>query len=603
MSINKKLLLTISTVIILASSVYVLVIPDNTSSIVTTQYVNPAVVSQYNVYMHPVGLPASSIWNVTVSGTTYTSFSDLISFSLRSGTYNFTAATQAVGISWDSAYNTFTVNDSSVNVSVYFTQNQFIGNTTVQSLPAGIAFNPYNDYMYVTNEGSGSVSVIDQSNVVIKNISVQSSLFGIVFDTFNSYMYVDKYGSNSVSIINQSNVVINNISVQCDPIGIALDPYNSYLYVTNFFSSTVSILSSTHDLTFYNVQFSENGLPAGTTWNISIAGRHFTSDSNVISVPLTPAEYTYSATNSNSSFLPVNGAFTVSSNMIINVQFQEKMYQVTFTETGLPSGTTWYLNLSNGQSFQSTTDKISFSETNGSYTYTVSSMEGSTYSSSLSSGKFTISGSTYSSSVIFSEITYQVTFTETGLPSGTTWYLNLSNGQFFQSTTDKISFSEPNGSYTYTVSSMEGSTYSSSLSSGTFKITGSPYSLPVTFSEVTYAVTFTETGLPSGTTWYIAIDNSSLITSSQPDKAIQLPNGTYYVTAISTGYSSNFTGTQTHAILTVSGSNIAVNLSFIKISSVVSSPSSSNDLFIAIGSAAGVIVGVAAGFFVFRKKN
>jgi hypothetical protein len=230
-------------------------------------------------------------------------------------------------------------------------------------------------------------------------------------------------------------------------------------------------------------------------------------------------------------------------------------------------------------------------------------MEGSTYSSSLSSGKFTISGSTYSSSVIFSEITYQVTFTETGLPSGTTWYLNLSNGQSFQSTTDKISFSEPNGSYTYTVSSMEGSTYSSSLSSGTFKIAGSPYSLSVAFSEVTYAVTFTETGLPSGTTWYIAIDNSSLITSSQPDKAIQLPNGTYYVTAISTGYSSNFTGTQTHAILTVSGSNIAVNLSFIKISSVVSSPSSSNDLFIAIGSAAGVIVGVAAGFFVFRKKN
>ena len=53
---------------------------------------------------------------------------------------------------------------------------------------AGIAFNPYNDYMYVTNEGSGSVSVINQSNVVINNISVQTSPYDIAFDPYNDYM-------------------------------------------------------------------------------------------------------------------------------------------------------------------------------------------------------------------------------------------------------------------------------------------------------------------------------------------------------------------------------------------------------------------------------
>ena len=646
MGISKKLLLAMSIVVLLASSISALV-PASDSAYVTTQYENPSVVSLYDVYMHPVGLSAGSIWNVTVSGTTYTSSSNLISFTLQSGQYTFTASTHAMGISWNNAFNTFTVNNSSVNVSVYFTptQNQYIGNITVRSYPVGVAFDPYNNYMYVSNSGNSSVSVINQSNVVIRNILVQYTPYGIAFDPYNNYIYVDNFGSNTVSVINQSNIVIKNITVQSNPYGIAFDPYNDYMYVTNlasgtvsvinqsnvviknitgqsypegiafdpyndymyvtnFLTATVSILSSTHDIAFYNVQFTEKGLPTGTTWNITLSGRHFSSDSNMISIRLTPAEYTYSATNSNSSYLPVKGTFDVSSNMIVNVQFPEKMYHITFTETGLPSGTAWYLNLTNGQSFMNNTDKISFYEPNGSYAYTTSSAEGRTYSSSMSSGTFQVAGSPYSSSVVFSEVTYQVTFKETGLPLGTTWYLNLTDGQAFTSSSNSISFSEPNGSYAYIISSDKGRTYSSSMSSGTFIILGSPYSLSVTFSEVTYQVTFTETGLPSGTAWYISLDNSSLFASSQSNNLIQLPNGTYYITAISTSYTSNFTGNQTHEVLIISGSTMTVHLTFTKLSSVVSTPSSSsNDLLIAIGSAAGVIVGVAVGFFVFRKKR
>ena len=51
----------------------------------------------------------------------------------------------------------------------------------------------------------------------------------------------------------------------------------------------------------------------------------------------------------------------------------------------------------------------------------------------------------------FSEVKYTVTFTESGLPSGSTWYVNLSNGQTLSSTTDTISFSEPNETYIYTI--------------------------------------------------------------------------------------------------------------------------------------------------------
>ena len=648
MKINKRLLLTICISALFFSSMSAWIIPGSTATNAPTQYMTSSVETGYNVYMHENGLPMSSVWSVTVSGITYTSSSDLITFSLQYGEYNFTAATRVSGFSWDSAYNnTFFVNTSGTNVSVYFTQNQYIGNLSVQSTPEGIAFDsfnnyvyvsndnsnsvsvispsnrvvqtipdmsgplgvtfdpfnhyvyvieagtksvsvlnqsnvvimnisdqrypcalafdpyndyvyvinqvnntvsvinqsnvmimnisvqiaplaiafdPYNDYIYVANAGSNSVSVINQSNVVVKNISVEYCPVAIGFDSYNDYIYVDSYLNNSVSVINQSNVVVMNIPVQSNPYAIAFDPYNDYIYVANSGSGTVSILSSTTGIAFYNVLFKESNLPSKTEWNLSIGGRNFSSNSNEICIPLTESEYTFHASASNDSYFPVAGKISVSNNQIVNLQFQQNMYEVNFTESGLPSATTWYLNLSNGQSFHSTTNTISFLEPNGTYHYTVSSMKGRTYSSTPSIGKFTISGSAYSSSVAFSEVKYQITFTESGLPSGTTWY--------------------------------------------------------------------------------IAVDNSSLYEASQSNNLIDLPNGTYYITAMSRGYSSSFTGNSTHIIITVNGSSITVNLTFTKISSVVTSKhSSSNDLFIAIGTAAGIIAGIAAGFFVFRKKN
>ncbi|MCL4451847.1 MAG: YncE family protein [Candidatus Thermoplasmatota archaeon] len=844
MSVNKYLLLVLSVIVLLALPIYAFEVPATFSGSSSRGYEKPYALSVYNVYMHPVGLPSSSIWNVTVSGTTYTSSADMISFTLQSGKYAFNAATLADGISWDYAENTFTVNDSSINVSVYFTQDQYIGNRTVQHSPFGVAFDPYNNYMYVANGASGnvsvinqsnvvirnisvqsvpaeiafdpynnymyvangasgtvsvinqsnvvirnisvqkspggiafdpynnymyvtnlgnntvsvinqsniviknisvqsepfgiafdphnnyiyvenfnssSVSVINQSNVVIKNISVQHSPFGVAFDPYNNYMYVanarsrtvsvinqsnvviknisvqsvpaeiafDPYnnymyvandGSNNVSVINQSNVVIKNISVQSEPIGIAFDPYNNYMYVANDGNHTVSILSSTHDITFYNVMFKGNDLPTGTTWNVSIAGRHFSTDSNEICISLTPAQYTYSATNSNRSFFPVTGTFNVSNNMIIHVQFPQALYQVIFTEKGLPSDTTWYLNLTNDQSFQSTTDTISLSEPNGTYYYTISSMEGRTYSSSPSSGTFPISGYNYSLSVKFTEITNQVTFTETGLPSGTTWDLNLSNGQSFHSTMNTISFMEPNGSYafilgyprTWSTSNFRGTinvngssvsifavfspvsfqvliienglpsgtawkaslqsnttmtrltssnymtfdlqngTYSYAFATtnsnymdehtGQFTVKGNSITVYANFTVIMYNVTLDETGLSSGAAWSVALDNSTLFSSSSSQNVFQLPNGTYYLTANSVGYLSNFTGSATHIVVTIHGSALVYHVTFTKVSAKVSVTTTS-DLLIAAGAVAGTIAGIAVGYMVFRKKK
>ncbi|MHB1439429.1 MAG: WD40/YVTN/BNR-like repeat-containing protein [Cuniculiplasma sp.] len=167
-------------------------------------------------------------------------------------------------------------------------------------------------------------------------------------------------------------------------------------------------------------------------------------------------------------------------------------YSVTFTEAGLSSDSEWYVNITGMPSSGPITGSSYYVNlANGTYSYTIATSD-KTYSPSPSSGSFTVNAASVSESITFSRVTYTVTFTETGLPSGTTWYVNLSNGQSYSGVRNTISFSEPNGTYSYSIASSN-KLWSSSGSS--FTVNGHPNSQTITFSLVKYTVTFTETGL------------------------------------------------------------------------------------------------------------
>ena len=72
-------------------------------------------------------------------------------------------------------------------------------------------------------------------------------------------------------------------------------------------------------------------------------------------------------------------------------QPSSKNYKVTFNESGLPAGTTWSVTL-NGSTMSSTTNTASFTEANGTYSYSIGSVSG--YMVSPSSGTVTINGGT-----------------------------------------------------------------------------------------------------------------------------------------------------------------------------------------------------------------
>ena len=80
-----------------------------------------------------------------------------------------------------------------------------------------------------------------------------------------------------------------------------------------------------------------------------------------------------------------------------------------------------------------------------------------------------------------SEQTYSVSFTASGLPSGTRWNVTF-NGQIQSSTSDSIVFNVPNGVYAFTITPPNG--YEASPSSG---------SITVHFADTHQQVTFTST--------------------------------------------------------------------------------------------------------------
>ena len=186
--------------------------------------------------------------------------------------------------------------------------------------------------------------------------------------------------------------------------------------------------------------------------------------------------------------------------------------QVRFTESGLPSGTSWSVTM-NGHYSSSTSSSIYFNEITGkSYPYTISTVSG--YTSSPSSGYAYVGNGEYIVGVTFkpnAATYYSVNFDQSGLPSGVLWDVTL-NGRMKSSTSSSMSFVEPSGTYSYSIQKATGpmGKYSPSTSSGTVIVQGNTVvNVGFTLTDMMHMITFTESGLPPNTDWEISFNNSA----------------------------------------------------------------------------------------------
>lgn len=236
------------------------------------------------------------------------------------------------------------------------------------------------------------------------------------------------------------------------------------------------------------------------------------------------------------------------------------LYGITFTESGLASGTAWQVELA-GSLRGSTSSTLLFTEPNGTYAWTASA---SGYVATPASGRVTVSGGNQSAPVTFALPTapeYGLTFNESGLPSGTAWQVNLT-GAVHTSLGSSIRATEPNGTYAWTASA---SGYVASPASGTVVVSGQNLSVAIVFHLLPpeqHAVTFDESGLPVGTSWSVTL-NGSTNRSTTTTVGFEIGAGqwSYEVGPVAGYISSPSTGNVTVAAASYSVVVLVVNFS------------------------------------------
>jgi YVTN family beta-propeller protein len=362
--------------------------------------------------------------------------------------------------------------------------------------PQGIAYDGESGSILVTNQQSDTASTINAStDALIGNITLGSTSLdfpeGVVFDPANGDYYVALHGTlaggnfGSLVAINGST---NHLSVvqqwgSPGPAALALDPSNSHLYVTDdyndlvwaFNTSTGSLISTTP----------VGSAPEGISYD-PVDGCLYVSNSgsnnlSVINGTTNRVVATIAVGSGPQGVLfdPFNRDIYVANynSGTVSVIQGPATYSVTFSESGLPVGTAWGVTL-RGIVNSSTGTTIGFAEPNGTYNFTVSSVGNLPWPGS---GTLIVSGAGVTRSISFTSTTYSVILIESGLPGGTPWSVTL-GGVRSSSAGYAIFFTEPNGSYAFNVSTVNG--YNATLSTGSILVNGSFESREVAFTAI-----------------------------------------------------------------------------------------------------------------------
>jgi YVTN family beta-propeller protein len=431
-------------------------------------------------------------------------------------------------------------------VDVISTQSASVTATvSTGSSPVAVAYDNGTGEIFVANFDSSTVSVVsDSSNTVMATIPVGSHPSALAYDPSEGEVFVTNEYSNNVSVISDtSDTVIATVSVQHAPAAATYDSGDGEIYVANSGAGTISILST--DLGAYNgVEFSESGLPVGTTWSVTMNNTTASSLARQITFIETNGSYDFQVgAVSGYTAAPTTGSLTVQGGVVHRlIKFKPvtpEMFLVKVVESGLPVGTKWSISL-NGTPESSTTGTIGFNEPNGTFRYVVVPVPG--FIASPNAGQLGVVGAAATLQVNFSlRAPYTVTFQESGLPTPPSWGVTLA-GASETTNGSTIEIAERNGTYNFSVWGSPG--FQPSPAIGSVFVNGSNDSVSIGFTRsiIAYPVTVTESGLPGGTSWTARVDNNSTSSTSDVIRWDE-PNGSYELNVTGPyGYSVNFSG-------------------------------------------------------------
>jgi hypothetical protein len=322
----------------------------------------------------------------------------------------------------------------------------------------------------------------------------------------------------------------------------------------------------------FPVNFSANGLPFGTPWQVSLGTDLQNSTStNSLATNLTFSEldgtfdYSVGAVPGYEASPPAGTVSVAGSGQTVFIYFFPVFTSpITFNETGLPLGTPWNVTL-NGATLTGV-GNITFFEPFAIFPYLVGAISG--FNATPSSGVAFAGGLV---SVVFTSssiVAYVVTLGESGLPFGTPWNVTL-NGTLYATDSPTLQVAMPNGVYPFTFAAIPG--YHVAPHTGSVTISGAnPAPVVATYSLApVYAVTVDETGLPAGTPWS-ATFQSVLYDSSTASVVLSLPTGTYTynVGTSALGAVPGFVESPQNGKVTVSAAPKTVHVTFTRVSTL-----------------------------------
>lgn len=284
---------------------------------------------------------------------------------------------------------------------------------------------------------------------------------------------------------------------------------------------------------------------------LSLDGMNISFIGGMVNATVFPGGYDAIIYNSNGAEI-FSHFFFVQSGDSVQLNAND-FYSVTFGESGLPSGTSWSITVGS-TTLASTSPDITFYLPNGTYTFTPQSF--ASYRTTAPS-TFTVSGSSVSVHVEYSLVTFNVVFTQNGLPARTPWSVTLGGVTESASSGSEITFSEPNGTYNFSIAPVPG--FTSNPSSGQVSVDSSNVAVSVSFTSTQeYQVVFEESGLQSGTEWSVVLNNVNQSSSSSSIIFLET-NGTYsYKINAVHGY----TVTPASGTVTVSGEKVEISITF-----------------------------------------
>lgn len=262
-------------------------------------------------------------------------------------------------------------------------------------------------------------------------------------------------------------------------------------------------------------------------------------------------------------------------------------YTVRFTEQGLPTGTTWYLNITGGShSGPLSGSGYTVQLKNGTYSFTTST---SATKEKGNTGSVAVKGAPVKKSVVFSTVNYTMAFHENGLKSGTKWYISINGGTRIYSTGTTINLNETNGTYSYAVYNL--TSYYTPDHSGTVSVNGNNTEQVVDFTHYAY---ISGTVIPGNAN--VKVNGKSVAVSNGKFNISEI-KGEYNVTVSLSGYHSY---NRTFNLTPDQVMKVSVNLSRIN---NPANPSTSPLLYAAAGGIGIAAVGSGVGLWFRRRRK